>query len=52
LDEDRIPALIEKINTIDAHLAAVLDTFVREVALSSFLDLLEKIVPPDQERGP
>jgi hypothetical protein len=52
LDEDRILVLIEKINTIDAHLAAVLDGFVREVALSSFLDLLEKVVPPDQKKGP
>jgi signal transduction histidine kinase/DNA-binding NarL/FixJ family response regulator len=48
LDEDRILVLIEKVKTIDAHLAAVLDTFVRKLALSSLLDLLEKILPPEQ----
>jgi CheY-like chemotaxis protein len=51
LDEDWILALIEKIKTIDVHLAAVLDTFVREVSLSPMLDLLEAIVQPEQDDG-
>jgi CheY-like chemotaxis protein len=51
LDEDRILVLIEKIKTIDAHLATALDTFVREVALSPLLDLLETIAPLDRKEG-
>jgi signal transduction histidine kinase/DNA-binding NarL/FixJ family response regulator len=49
LDEDRILVLIEKIETIDGHLAAGLDTFVRKLALSPLLDMLEKIVQRQQE---
>jgi ribosomal protein S15P/S13E len=42
LDEDQIFLLIEKIETIDAHLAKALDTAVKKFELSSLLDLLEK----------
>jgi CheY-like chemotaxis protein len=42
LDEERILLLIEKIKTIDAHLAKALDTSVKRFELSSLLDLLEK----------
>ncbi len=51
LDEDRILALIETIKTIDAHLAAALDAFVRDLALSHLLDLLEEIIQPGQDNG-
>ncbi len=51
LDEDWILALIEKIKTIDARMAAALDGFVKKLALSPLLDLLEKILPTEQEDG-
>ncbi|MGD9215772.1 MAG: response regulator [Desulfobacteraceae bacterium] len=51
LDEERILVLIEKIKTIDDHLAAALDTLVGKLALSPLLDLLEKIARPKQEEG-
>ncbi|MGD8847773.1 MAG: hypothetical protein PVI54_19790, partial [Desulfobacteraceae bacterium] len=51
LDEERIMVVIEMIKTTDAHLAAALDTFVRQLALSSLLELLEKIVPPEQDES-
>jgi CheY-like chemotaxis protein len=51
LDEDRILVLAKKIKTIDAHLAASLAASVRNFALSPLLDLLEKIVQPEQEEG-
>jgi PAS domain S-box-containing protein len=43
LDRDRILALIEQIQTIDAHMARVLETSVKNFALGPLLDLLEKI---------
>jgi hypothetical protein len=51
LDEERIVVLSEKIKTTDAHLAAALVTFVREVALSPLLELLEKNVLPEQDES-
>jgi signal transduction histidine kinase/CheY-like chemotaxis protein len=51
LDEERILALIDKIKAVDAHLAAVLDTCVRKLALSPLLNLLEKIEGPRPEKG-
>jgi CheY-like chemotaxis protein len=51
LDEDRIVALIEKIKTIDAHLAAALDASVGKLALTPLLDLLETIVRHRHEEG-
>jgi CheY-like chemotaxis protein/nitrogen-specific signal transduction histidine kinase len=51
LDEERIVVLSEKIETTDAHLAAALVTFVREVALSPLLELLEKNVLPEQDES-
>lgn len=51
LDEDRIMVLIEKIKTIDAHMATALDIFVKKLTLTPVLDLLEKIVQPVQEVG-
>jgi CheY-like chemotaxis protein len=49
LDEDRILLLIEKIKTIDAHMAKALDNFVKKFELSSLLDLLEKSQRFEQE---
>jgi CheY-like chemotaxis protein len=49
LDVDRILVLTGKIKSMDAHLAAALEAFVGKLALSPLLDLLEKIVQPEQE---
>jgi signal transduction histidine kinase/DNA-binding response OmpR family regulator len=51
LDEERILALIEKVKTIDAPMATVLETYVEKFALSSLLDLLEKNRATQTGRG-
>jgi CheY-like chemotaxis protein len=47
LDEDRILALIDQIKTIDAHLAKNLDAYIRKIAYTSLLELLEKCEPAE-----
>lgn len=46
LDEDRTMALIEKIKTIDEHLASGLDVLARNLAYDTFLELLERSEQP------
>jgi hypothetical protein len=41
LDEERILALIERIKNMDAPLATALDGFVKKIALSELLEILE-----------
>jgi DNA-binding response OmpR family regulator len=46
LDRKRALALIGKIKTIDAHIAGVLEVFVRNLAFEPLLDLIEKSEQP------
>jgi hypothetical protein len=49
LDRKRTLVLIVKIKTIDTHLAAVLEDFVRNLAFEPLRDLIEKSAQPGQE---
>jgi CheY-like chemotaxis protein len=50
LDEDRILVLVGKIKSMNAPMATALETVVEKLALSSLLDLLEKIVQPQTQK--